>query len=87
MPISPRYLLFTQIGHDSPDCFHMSSELTRKIQRFIAERAHRWLFALRRIAIIDKLRPREINPEAFSHEKNEWARWHEQQCQAESRTT
>src|SRR5262249_54843064 len=44
-PMSPRHLLYTQIEADVPDRFTCSEELTQVIQRFLAERAHRWIFS------------------------------------------
>ena len=55
MPISPRHLLFTQIGDEFPDNFTLSVDETRKFQRFLAERSHRWIYADRPLGIVSKL--------------------------------
>ena len=87
MPISPRHLLFTQIGDEFPDRFTLTTEQTRKFQSFIAERSFRSIFAREPLKIINKLRPRNIDPEAFNHELELWKKWHEQQSQAENKAT
>lgn len=83
MPISPRHLLFTQIGDDLPDRLTFSSDNTRQLQRFISERALRWIFAHKPMKFISKLRPRHVNPEVFKHEEDQWKSWHEHQTRAE----
>jgi len=83
MPISPRHLLFTEIGGDHPDRFTLSSDQTREFQSFIAEGALRWIFAHEQLKIIKKLRPRYVNLEAFSQEADQWKNWDEHQTEAE----
>src|SRR5262245_28833590 len=65
MPLSPRHLLFTQIGDASPERFTLTPKQTKQFQRFIAERSMRWIFANKPLGIVSKLRPRHINHEAF----------------------
>lgn len=86
MPLSPRHLLFTQIGDDLPDHLTLTSEQTKQFQRLIAERTFRWLFAREPLRIIPKIRPRHIDPEAFNNEEEQWRNWHEIQKQAEKST-
>jgi len=86
MPISPRHLLFTQIGEDFPDRLTFTSDQTKQFQRLIAERALRLIFAHEPLEIISKLRPRHVDPEAFKHEKEQWENWHEIQKQTEEST-
>jgi len=86
MPISPRHLLFTQIGDDLPDRLTLTSDQTRQFQGLIAERALRWIFAHKPLKIISKLRPRHVDPVAFKHETEQWKNWHELQKQAEKTT-
>ncbi|MCK4486598.1 MAG: DUF4238 domain-containing protein, partial [Desulfobacterales bacterium] len=61
MPLSPRHLLFTHIGSDAPDRFTFSVEKTFEIQKFIAERALRWIFAHKPMSLIAQLRPRHVD--------------------------
>jgi hypothetical protein len=72
MPISPRHLLFTQIGDYLPDRLTFSSDQTKQLQRLITERALRWIFAHEPLRIINKLRPRRVDPEEFKHEAEQW---------------
>ena len=86
MPLSPRHLLFTQIGYDLPDRLTLTSEQTNQFQRLIAEGAFRWLFAREPLSFIGKIRPRHVDPEAFKDEEEQWGNWHEIQKQAEKST-
>ena len=83
MPLSPRHLLFTEIGYDLPDRLTFTPEKTKLIQSLIAERALRWIFAHKRLKIIKKMRPRHIDPETFENEEEQWKNWHNIQQQAE----
>jgi hypothetical protein len=83
MPISPRHLLFTQIGEDLPDRLIFTSDQTKQFQSLIAERAQRWIFAQKRLNFISTFRPRHVDAEAFKQEVEQWRMWHEQQSQAE----
>jgi hypothetical protein len=83
MPISPRHLLFTQIGKEFSDSITFSSDLTRQIQSYIAKRAFRWIFAHDQLRFIRNLRPRHIDAELFNREADQWKTWHEHQIKAE----
>jgi hypothetical protein len=83
MPLSPNHLLFTQIGSDVPDRFTFSREKTREIQRFIAERAFRWIFAKQPAEIIEKYRPRFVDSEKYKNEEELLKKWHDEQSSAE----
>ncbi|MCB8966453.1 MAG: DUF4238 domain-containing protein [Ardenticatenaceae bacterium] len=83
MPLSPRHLLFTKIGADIPDSVKFSSEDTRLIQKLIAERASRWIFAHEQLKIVSKLRTRIIDAEQFKFEEEQWNNWHKNQLQSE----
>src|ERR1043166_2454487 len=84
MPLSPRHLLFTHVGQDAPDRIRFSEDQSAKIQRFLAERAHRWIFAQQPVKRVAWLRPRHVNAEAFKAEEREWANWHDKQNAAEA---
>jgi hypothetical protein len=83
MPLSPEHLLFTQIGEDVPDYFVFPKEKTIGIQKFIAERAFRWIFAKSPLKIIEKHRPRKVDKELYYSEEENLKRWHEEQVLAE----
>jgi hypothetical protein len=82
MPLTPRHLLFTQIGSESPARFSFSEEMTLKIQGFVAEPALRFIYALQPINRISLLHPRFVNPAVVKHEKEQWRKWHDEQSAA-----
>jgi hypothetical protein len=83
VPISPTHLLYRQVGHDHPATIVASPEQTVQLQRFIAERAHREIYATRESQRPVMFRPRAVNADQFKHEQSEWATWHERQSAAE----
>ncbi len=83
MPLSPNHLLYTQIGSDAPDRFTFSIEKTYEIQKFLAERAFRWIYAHKQLPSVMKLRPRYVNLAEFKNEEEQWKRWHEEQSSVE----
>jgi len=79
-PLSPTHLLFTQIGHRHPDRIRREADVAEKIQRLVAEHAHRWIYAQlpqnpRRSRVIDSGR--------FLEEAQARARWHKEQTAAQ----
>jgi hypothetical protein len=84
LPLDPKHLLFTHIGErprrhgDS-----MTREETVRIRRFIAEHAWRMVFAPLPDHEMPGLRPRSVDADEFQRERDEWARWHQQQTAAE----
>lgn len=85
MPLSPRHLLFTEIGVDAPDRFSFSREKTIEIQSFLAEKASRWIYARQRTRKIVQLRPREVDLKAFREEEEQLKKWHQEQSDVEKR--
>lgn len=83
MPISPRHLLYVKVGTKSESRFTFSQELTRLVQRLLAERAHRWIFARNPEPWIAEVRPRTVDQALFLAEQNAWSRWSGEQLQAE----
>ena len=64
MPISPKHLLYTQVGSRPPQRGRQfSSEQAEIIRRCIAEHAHRFIFASKPDANMASLRPRTVNAE------------------------
>lgn len=84
MPLSPRHLLFTEVGKDIPNRMTFSSDQTKQIQGYIAERALRWIFGRDRLVLVKNLRPRHVDQDIFKRESDQWSKWHEQQIKAES---
>jgi hypothetical protein len=83
MPLSPRHLLWTEVGAKSPSRLVFSTQQTELIQRFLAERAHRWIFAHSRLDSVRMTRPRVVDLDAFRAEQQMWSGWHEGQREAE----
>lgn len=83
MPLSPRHLLFTEVGEELPPRIVFDKERTEVIQKALALRAHRVVFADRRLKPIEALRPRTVDAIAFQRESETWARWHKIQTDAQ----
>jgi len=83
MPLSPKHLLYTQIGAEAADRLTFTPEKTYEIQKFLAERAFRYIFAQKQTPGILRLRPRYINLEEFENEEQQWSKWHAQQSSVE----
>ncbi len=84
LPLSPRHVLYTQVGHRPPPRGSVLAEAqARMIRRFIAEHAHRQIFSSREDPEILSLRPRIVNAEAVQREKEGWEQWPAHQAAAE----
>lgn len=84
LPLSPRHLLFTQVGEKS---FQRNEILPRNmaimIRKMIAEHAHRYIFSPAPDNTIAQFRPRIIDADAMKSEEEQWRIWHDQQSAAE----
>jgi hypothetical protein len=83
MPLTPKHLLLTEVGKDIPDRDFCSVEHTNLIQKIIAERALRWIYAKKPEKKIEKFRPREINFNIFKAEEEQLRIWTKEQNEAE----
>jgi Protein of unknown function (DUF4238) len=84
LPLSPRHILYTQVGHRPPPRGSvLSQDQARQIRGFIAEHAHRQIFSSHIDRQIPVMRPRVVNAEAMQREKEGWEKWPEQQDAAE----
>ncbi len=85
LPISPEYLLYTQVG--SKPRFARGERLPQtiavKIQNFIIENSHRYIFAEEIDPSVASIRPRTVNQEAVSAENKGWTEFHSIQTQGE----
>lgn len=79
MPLSPRHLLFTEIGKDIPDRFAFSAERTHLIQKCLAERALRWIYAREPMKVVSEYRARQVDLAAFKAEEDQVKKWHREQ--------
>lgn len=84
LPLSPRHLLYTQVGRKPPErgttLARPQASLLRKI---MAEHAHRYIFSQKVDPDVPTLRPRTINAEAVHNEIQQWQNWHQEQRAAE----
>lgn len=84
MPLGPRHLLYTQVGQRPPSRgSKFAPEQAALIRRFIAEHAHRTIFASEQDMDVLELRPRSVNPEQVKDERMQWEKWHAEQTAAE----
>lgn len=84
MPLGPRHLLYTRIGHRPPDRGTvLSFELANCFQRFTVENAHRFVYSTYQDDRLPELRRRHVSAEAFESEAKQWKNWHAQQTKAE----
>ncbi len=84
MPLDSRHLLYTQVAHMPPE---RDSVVPRPqavaIRRFIAEHAHRFIYAARPDTEVPMMRPRTVDSAALRREQDLWRKWHEEQSAAE----
>lgn len=83
LPLGPRHLLYTRIGHRPPQRGEIPRDQAELIQRFIAEHAHRLIFSAAPDPEILKLRPRTVNADLWRDECDQWRKWHDEQTAAE----
>ena len=83
MAVSPRHLLYVQIGKKAANRLVFSREHTHLVQRLLVERAHRWVFAARPMEWVAGVRPRVVDPSALAAERRAWEEWHEDQLRSE----
>jgi hypothetical protein len=84
MPVSPRHLLYVQVGKKADNRFTFSPEHTQLVQRLLVERAHRWVFATRPEEWVTKVRQRTEDPEIFEEEEKAWEDYPLEQSQSEA---
>ena len=84
MPLGPRHLLYTRIGHRPPARGTvLSFELANCFQQFTAQNAHRFVFSSDQDDRLPELRRRHVSAEVFEAEAKQWEGWHAQQTKAE----
>ena len=83
MPVSPRHLLYVQVGKKSPNRLSFPPRHTSLIQQLLVKRAHRWVFGRRREHWVADVRPRTVDRDQLAEEAAAWERWHRDQLQSE----
>ena len=84
MPISPRHLLYVRVGGKAPNRFVLPQAETQLVQRLIAERAYRWVFARQPLPWVPEVKPRIVDQAAFTAEGDAWRHWHGKQLRDET---
>lgn len=79
MPLSPRHLLYTQVGQKHDYRVKVRESVTRQLQRFMVERALRWVFASQPFDWIPQAKPRRVDKDQFETEDQIWRDWHDLQ--------
>lgn len=86
IPLSPRHLLYTKVGFKDASrsrVVDVKPDMAEAFQRFLAEHAHRAIFAASPTEAVAKARPRTVDAVAFHAEGEAWNKWPEQQSRAE----
>lgn len=84
LPIGPNHLLYTKVGEmPPPRGTVVAKSVAEMFQRFTAEHAHRFIFAVRIDPQVQSIRPRTVNRSFFIEEKEQWKRWHYENTLAE----
>jgi hypothetical protein len=84
VPLSPTHLMYTKVGSRQFGDGTLSLEMTVAFQRLLAERAHRWIFALGQPKRAVWFHPRRVDLSAFKQEVEAWRAWHDEQRAAET---
>ena len=84
MPLSPRLILFTQVGERGAyDNLDFSPQYSRLFRRMIIQHAHRYVYAAQPQRGMLELNARIVNRNMYEEEKQRMAGWHIEQTQAE----
>lgn len=75
MPLTPRFLLFTQIGDPAARSVVFPRDKTLEINDMIVERAFRFVFSIREMHRVKHLRPRVVDADRFEKERQYWTNW------------
>lgn len=81
-PLGPRHLLYAKVGHRPKLRAVIQKDQAELIQKFIAEHAHRFIYANEPNNLVPLFRPRVVNPEQVESEKDQWLSWHEKHTAA-----
>ena len=87
MPVSPRHLLYVQVGNKIANRLSFSLHHTSLVQQLLVKRAHRWVFGRRPLHWVADVRPRTVNRDQLAKEDAAWEGWHRDQLQSEIAST
>jgi hypothetical protein len=84
LPLDPRHLLYTKVGERPQRRVSVVPRNVAKMMRhFIAEHAHRFIFAASADTEVPRLRPRIVDAALLRDERQQWLKWNEDQTIAE----
>lgn len=83
-PLSPEHILYCKIGSKPPlKGTRLSNEKTSSINKLIIEHSYRFVFFNSRADVVKIYKPRIVNHDAYTKEKEFWTNWHEVQSDSE----
>jgi hypothetical protein len=80
-PLSPRYLMFTQVGESSRP--RLKRHHARVLREIIAKHAYRRIYSSQRDEKVPVLRSRNVDERQFQQERLAWRNWYQIQNEAE----
>lgn len=83
-PCPPRLAVCTQVRRKETGPWHATPAQTADLQRFVVERALRWIIARKPESWISALRPRVVDAAAFAIEQESWRAWNAMQLDSEA---
>jgi hypothetical protein len=83
MPLSPRHMLYTQVGDRQPRRFTLDRNLTALLRKVQVESALDDVFADAPSRDVVMFRRRVVDADAYTQREKAWATWHEDQNRAE----
>jgi len=84
LPLSPKHLLFTQVGRKSYERGEiLPRHLSTMLRKMIAEHSYRYIFSHEKDPAVPLYRPRTVDDKAVKAEEEQWRRWHVEQSLAE----
>jgi hypothetical protein len=84
LPVSPQIAVFTQIGSRETGPWDATPQQTTELQRFVIERAMRWIIVRRPASFIAQWRPRVVDAEAYAVEQESWRTWNTMHLDSEA---
>lgn len=85
LPLSPEYLLYTQIGSGRTFARgeRLKASMALQVQNFIVRNAHRYIFSEQIDPLVLRIRPRTVSQEIVRLETQGWAEFHSEQTKVE----